>query len=172
MRTLEIKIGPHQRRAAQRREDAALLWGFPGDRLVDSFSNSRSLSVVFSKPFGQGSDQVSVGIQPKYLKSRHAAPGQSTPVISERSFLGRIAHGRPSRVLNYIQIYIQYRGPLQGAGWARPVCPTNRLKTKRRHRCLRFLPFTSLNPYPNRPAACASSVYTSPVSEVRWPRKI
>ena len=24
--------------------------------------------------------------------------------------------------------------------------------------------------YPNRPAACASSVYTSPVSEVRWPR--
>src|ERR1700676_777628 len=141
MRTLEIKIGPHERRAAQRREDAALLWGFPGDRLVDSFSNSRSLSVVFSKPFGQGSDQVSVGIQPKYLKSRHASLDQSTPVISERSFLGRIAHGRPSQVLNYIQIYIQYHGLLQGVGWARPVCPTNRPKTKTEASLPPFLPF-------------------------------
>jgi hypothetical protein len=97
-RTGEIEIGPNQRRAAQRGEDAALLWWFAGDRPLNSRSNPHSLGVVFGKPLRQRPDQLAVGFQATYLKPRYTAFDQPAAIIPERSLLRGIAHGRrPAR---------------------------------------------------------------------------
>jgi len=96
MRTDEIEIGPDQRRAAQRREDVALLWRFASDRPADSRSNPRGIGVAFGKPLRQRPDQVAVGIQAAHLKSRHAACDRPGSTIPERSLLSGIAHGQLS----------------------------------------------------------------------------
>jgi hypothetical protein len=75
MRTGQIEIRPDQRRAAQRGEDAALLWGFAADRPANRRSNPHGIGVIFGKPFCQRPDQAAIGIQAENLKSRHAALG-------------------------------------------------------------------------------------------------
>jgi hypothetical protein len=93
-RTGEIKIGPDQRRAAQRGEDAARPWRFAGDGPADSRSNPRSLRVVLGKPLCQGPYEVAVGIETENLKSRHAALDQPGPIIPQRSLLCGVARDR------------------------------------------------------------------------------
>jgi hypothetical protein len=89
----DFQIGADQRRAAQRREDAA-----PVGRLVrygppDRRAQPRGIGVVFRKPTRQPSNELAVGAEPEDLEAGHAALGKAIATVAQRTLPRRVAHG-------------------------------------------------------------------------------